>query len=43
MRLLVYNTEGKISENFPRTLKHNRQALRIKVPARIKQFTAQAV
>ena len=39
MRLLVYNREGKFSENFPCMLKHNQPALGIKVPAR-KQLTA---
>ena len=38
MRLLVYNTDGKI---FSCTLKHNQPALGIKVPAR-KQFIKQA-
>ena len=42
MRLLVDNTEGKISNNFPRTSKHNQPTLRLKVPAH-KQFTIQAV
>ena len=42
MRLLVFNTEGKISGKLLCTLKHNQPALRIKVPAR-KQFTIQAV
>ena len=40
MRLLVYNTEGKIFGKLLRTLKHNQLALRIKVP---KQFTKQVV
>ena len=42
MRLLVYNTEGKIFGKLSFKLKHNQPALRIKVPAR-KQFTIQAV
>ena len=43
MRLLVYNTEGKIFGRLSGSLKHNQPAIRIiiKVPAR-KQFTKQA-
>ena len=39
---LFITQRAKFSENFPRTLKHNQPALRIKVPVR-KQFTTQAV
>ena len=32
MRLLVYNTKGKIFGKLPHTLKPNQPALRVKVP-----------
>jgi len=42
MRLLVYNTEGKIFAKLSLHLKTNQRVPRIKVPAR-EQFTTQAV